>query len=394
MIPTTGVLFADLYRDNLTKLTADANSNVGYSKQVLEAWTSVKVIPDRERVGIYHYDASRYKGYGRGVFVIGDGLESADFVFFIVPGTTHSLKTAEELIWAGKNVYDQCKYLLGELEKGDKERKSTKLNDTTKVKYSKNDSVSVIVWIGYDAPQGAMAAVPFGANSGAPELIKDVDDIKKGIAARGKNPRITLSGHSYGSVVVGFAARQQWKSALNPRRGATTTSSVNARWVDALILLGSPGSGVSAAPNLSFSDSVFVGSNSFDVITQIGRLVPGLAFGRDPADIRFRSKRFTCYYGPKESAMMDLILGGQTFDGHSHYYDATAGTMTWPKRAKETDTEEEQNNKFMDNPVANPGQIIVDSKADNRSLRNICNIALGNIHDVTWVKGRRNVASP
>ncbi|MER5466108.1 alpha/beta hydrolase [Streptomyces sp. NPDC002668] len=69
-------------------------------------------------------------------------------------------------------------------------------------------SVSTITWLGYDAPQDIVKDAPFShyADDGAPKLNSFVDGLRA--SHEGERDHLTVTGHSYGSTVVGSAARQ------------------------------------------------------------------------------------------------------------------------------------------------------------------------------------------
>ncbi|MFV0129386.1 alpha/beta hydrolase [Streptomyces sp. HMX112] len=69
-------------------------------------------------------------------------------------------------------------------------------------------SVSTITWLGYDAPQHIVKDAPFShyADDGAPKLNSFVTGLRT--THEGEPGHLTVTGHSYGSTVIGSAARQ------------------------------------------------------------------------------------------------------------------------------------------------------------------------------------------
>jgi pimeloyl-ACP methyl ester carboxylesterase len=67
--------------------------------------------------------------------------------------------------------------------------------------------VSTIAWLGYDAPESADVAGHGKSAAGAPGLQESVDGIRQAQADAGNTSHLTAIGHSYGSTVVGEAAR-------------------------------------------------------------------------------------------------------------------------------------------------------------------------------------------
>lgn len=90
---------------------------------------------------------------------------------------------------------------------------------------------SVIMWVGYDAPQSLPLA---GREHYADQAKEDLDRFQDGLRVTHEGPRShnTVLGHSYGSTVVGFAARDHRLD------------------VDEIMFAGSPGVGVDHARDL------------------------------------------------------------------------------------------------------------------------------------------------
>lgn len=93
-------------------------------------------------------------------------------------------------------------------------------------------SVSTITWLGYDAPQSIVKDAPFShyADDGAPKLNGFVDGLRA--THQGDPTHMTVTGHSYGSTVIGSAARQGHLAA------------------DDIFVAGSPGMQVGSATDL------------------------------------------------------------------------------------------------------------------------------------------------
>ena len=131
--------------------------------------------------------------------------------------------------------------------------------------------IAVVSWLGYHPPQGLGldAARTASAEAGAPALSRYVDAL---VAGR-PDVRVTLIGHSYGALVIGYAAR-----SLPPQ-------------VTDLVTLGAPGMGVDRAADLHTSARVWAAESPHDWI----RFVPGvrlfhLGLGTHPADPDFGAR--------------------------------------------------------------------------------------------------------
>jgi len=107
---------------------------------------------------------------------------------------------------------------------------------------------ATIAWLGYDAPTwDTTVASPHNAEEGARYLVSDVDGYRAAAAAQ---QHITVIGHSYGSVTVGYAA-------------------MNGLAADDVAFVGSPGVGASTVDQLSpGAGHVWAGTAEHDPIVQ------------------------------------------------------------------------------------------------------------------------------
>jgi len=131
--------------------------------------------------------------------------------------------------------------------------------------------VAVVAWLGYRPPEGLglEAARSSSAEAGAPALSRYVAAL---VAGR-PHVRVTLIGHSYGALVIGYAA-----PGLPPQ-------------VTDLVALGAPGMGADRAADLHTSARVWAAESPHDWI----RFVPGirlfhLGLGTHPADPDFGAR--------------------------------------------------------------------------------------------------------
>ncbi|MFE4603788.1 alpha/beta hydrolase [Kitasatospora indigofera] len=163
-----------------------------------------------------------------------------------------------------------------------------------------------IFWLGYDAPQldGASVLTKDRAVEGAAgydQFLTGLRGTHEGVPAH-----VTSIGHSYGSLLVGQAAR---------RPGGLPA--------DDVILVGSPGVGTDSASKLGVgTDHVYVGAAKADPVAGApsrGLLIPGVAaydsltnpdgswFGTDPASSSFGGQRFS-------------VADGTFSDSHDNYF--------------------------------------------------------------------------
>lgn len=190
------------------------------------------------------------RGDGRIIVAFGDPSASSHVATF-VPGAGATLRDVE-----------------GELERA------------LTLKERAGDTASVVMWLGYDPPDLADAALGRAARSAAVPLLA----FQAGLAAdhRGESVHRTVIGHSYGSVVVGAAAS----------RGEL--------FADELIVVGSPGLGVGNRSAQGLGAAVWASTAADDPI----RLVPPPVHGPDPVAPGFGARLFA-------SAPL----------GHSGYFD-------------------------------------------------------------------------
>ncbi|MEV4414161.1 alpha/beta hydrolase [Catellatospora sp. NPDC049609] len=107
-------------------------------------------------------------------------------------------------------------------------------------------STSTIMWLGYDAPNGLDAARDDAAVAARAELTSFQAGL--GVTHEGEPARLTLIGHSYGSLAVGLAERD----------GAVAA--------DEIVALGSPGMGVDHAAELRDPQHVWASTAPNDII--------------------------------------------------------------------------------------------------------------------------------
>ncbi|MDI2128260.1 alpha/beta hydrolase [Yinghuangia seranimata] len=132
---------------------------------------------------------------------------------------------------------------------------------------------AAVLWLDYDAPEATWTGFssslgPSRAEEGANRLGQFVDGVR---ATAPQGGRVTVTGHSYGSDVVAYAARTDKGLAAND-----------------IILIGSPGVHVDKAADLHMNpDHVFVEQADADFIAPAG----GMVHGRLPSDPAFGATR-------------------------------------------------------------------------------------------------------
>jgi hypothetical protein len=175
-------------------------------------------------------------------------------------------------------------------------------------------ATSAVMWLDYDAPDFVDEAAGAGrAEAGAKGLRR----FQEGLRATHEGPpaRQTVLGHSYGSLVVGTAARSAGLQA------------------DSVVFVGSPGVGVDSAARLHVPQGeVWSSTSRSDVIqytavsphslvedVTLARAVPVIgplfAFGRPEDDLWFGRN-------PSDPAFGARFFTSQADGGHLGYWDA------------------------------------------------------------------------
>ncbi|WP_241485064.1 alpha/beta hydrolase [Nocardiopsis potens] len=165
----------------------------------LELWEMLKLQRTVSAEGSDHYILTLDPDEGRAIVSTGNP-DTADNVATLVPGTG--------IEWTAIN---------GQLGRAQNLREAA-------ARVDEEADHAVVSWIGYDSPNWGQA--PFGGK--AEDGKDDLQDFQYGLRVthEGEPSNNTLIGHSYGSVVVGHAARND-----------------SGVYVDNIILVGSPGIG-------------------------------------------------------------------------------------------------------------------------------------------------------
>jgi hypothetical protein len=229
-------------------------------------------------------------GDGRAVIAIGDP-DHAENVLTYVPGT------------------GAC---LADLGKG------VLLPATDRLAAAAGASTSVVLWLGYDAPDNPAVASSSGYAKRAEAAL---DRFCDGLRAThdGSRAHQSVLGHSYGSTVVGYTARDRGLDA------------------DDVIFVGSPGVGVTHAGDLGLpAERVWASTAAYDPIrlTVAGRalgsvLLPrsgdDLWFGPDPSRPGFGGRPFS---GAPGSPLRPVETHDAYFDEANPAFDAVVDIAT------------------------------------------------------------------
>ncbi|MEV7331770.1 alpha/beta hydrolase [Micromonospora sp. NPDC093244] len=239
-------------------------------------------------------------GEGRVLVALGDP-DHADRVLTYVPGMTAGLDDAPGELGRAARVLERCAALAPQ-ERG-----------------------AAVLWLDYDAPDFLTEAASAGQARDAGGALHR---FQEGLRASHEGPpaRQTVLGHSYGSLVVGVAAREHGLAA------------------DALMFVGSPGVGATHAAELGVPPGQVWASSAPDDVIRLARPVDEMGrrvllgaaplaavlgwpdrtghelwFGHDPADPGFGGRVFPSgrgghagYWDPGNPAldgMARVVLG-------------------------------------------------------------------------------------
>ncbi|WP_395638997.1 alpha/beta hydrolase [Pseudolysinimonas sp.] len=232
---------------------------------------------------------------GRAVISVGD-LTDADYVTFFVPGMY--VGVAEQLVdWTGNaetSLIEQQQWLA---------------------ELGLEGEVATVAWIGYHTPTVVNIAGMDLAYQGRDALtgsLQGLDALRGGtgtvlasgtpgtsVAVADSGPFVSIVAHSYGSTAAMLALQENDVS------------------VDALIVVGSPGSPATSVDDLKVTGgNVWVAAADSDPVPRSG------VFGSQPLDEAFGANRFSV------KAMTDPITGEQLDDIEGHVYYFWPGTTS------------------------------------------------------------------
>jgi Alpha/beta hydrolase len=218
-------------------------------------------------------------GQGKAVIVLGD-IQTADYVTYLVPGMFYTVD-GQLGAWTGDaaDLYAQQVAWLKRLS-------ATNPADAHK-------TVAVVAWMGYQTPDLTNIGSLDLAYQARDALSSSVEALQSQRA--GHLPYLTIVAHSYGSTAA-LMALTQYDFTVN-----------------ALVLVGTPGSAAQSAKDLHVKNTnVWVGSAAWDP-------VPTSAFfGSDPSSPSYGAHTMGVGGGT------DVITGaklGQSL-GHNAYFDA------------------------------------------------------------------------
>lgn len=256
----------------------DASGSRHMLQQITDALDAPPGAPPRYLLSL---DTS---GAGTASIVIGD-IESADFVSYLVPGMFYTVD-GQMVAWAAaaQSLYDTQTEWIDHLSTAD-----PALRDA---------SVATVAWLGYETPSMVNFTSLELALEGRDAIASTINGIRE---LRGDDqPFLSLVAHSYGSTAAMMAL---------------TDYGIE---VDALALIGSPGTAATSASDLGVrGDNVFVGEAAWDQIEDTA------FFGTDPGSASFGAHAFSVDGGADPITGADLAAS----TGHNAYLDAGSESM-------------------------------------------------------------------
>ncbi|CAO1652490.1 alpha/beta hydrolase [Salinibacterium sp. NYA9b] len=223
-------------------------------------------------------------GQGRAAIVLGD-LNDADYVSFLVPGMFFTIE-GQMSFWAdaANTLYTEQQAWL-------------ELFDSQSV-FTSNETVATVAWIGYDTPNLTNVGAIDNAVQGRDTLANAILGLQ---AQRGADqPYISVVAHSYGTTAAMMALSEYDFD------------------IDALAMVGSPGSPAESVADLNVRDgNVFVGEAAWDPIPNSSY------FGADPGTASFGAQSLGVSGG--FDVLQKQELAGSV--GHNEYFTPGSEAM-------------------------------------------------------------------
>lgn len=220
------------------------------------------------------------EGEGRAVIAVGD-IARADYVSYLIPGMFFGVD-AQITAWT-----DTAEALVA-----DQERWLARLHP------GEPANVAAVAWIGYRTPSLVNVASMELAREGRDAFTASLQGLR---AARGDDqPYLSVLSHSYGSTAALLSLEEDAVS------------------VDALALVGSPGSPARTVHELHVTDgNVWVGAADWDPIPASG------VFGSQPTSAEYGAHRFSV--APGTDPMTGEALAGAV--SHNDYFSPGGSSL-------------------------------------------------------------------
>jgi hypothetical protein len=219
---------------------------------------------------------------GKVAIVLGD-LETADYVSYMMPGMFISVAgNVEEWTDTAARLYDEQTSWLALLAEAGAAPDA--------------ETVATVAWIGYQTPHLLNVGSLDLAYEGRDAIAAAVDGLQT--LRSGDQPFVSLLAHSYGSTAALLALEQN------------TT-------VDALAMIGSPGSPAQHVGDLNVRGDVFVGEAAWDPIPNSS------FFGSDPGASSYGARMMSV--AGTVDVITNKVLAGSS--GHNEYWSPGTESM-------------------------------------------------------------------
>ena len=246
-------------------------------------------------------------GQGRAAIVLGD-LRTADYVTYLVPGMFFTIENQMgDWTNAAAELYSEQVAWLELLDRAESGGTPTALGagqSSTAASLGIGGSeaatptVATIAWIGYHTPNLTNVGAIDNALEGRDSLASAIEGLQ---ALRADNePYVTVVAHSYGSTAALMALTE------------------DSFEIDALAMVGSPGSDAQSVDDLHVRDgNVWVGEAAWDPVPNSS------FFGSDPGAPEYGAKKLGVDGGT--DVITDRPLTGSI--GHNEYFGAGSQSM-------------------------------------------------------------------
>ncbi len=258
-------------------LATQSNERLQMLYAVADALGPSSANPQRSLITLDTEDA------GKAAIVLGD-LQTADYVSYLIPGMFISVGgNIVEWTDTAARLYDEQVSWLNLLAEAGAEPGTR--------------TVATVAWIGYQTPH----LLNVGSLDLAYEGRDAIADALVGLETLRRNdpPHVSLLAHSYGSTAAMLALSETEAS------------------VDALAMIGSPGSPVTSADDLHVRGAIFVGEAAWDPISNSS------FFGGDPGSSEFGAAVMSVRGGI--DVVTNEVLVGST--GHNEYFSPGTEAM-------------------------------------------------------------------
>ncbi len=250
--------------------------NAKYSLRMLESIAAALEVDARPTRTLLSLDTA---GQGRAAIIVGD-LRTADYVTYLVPGMFFTIENQMgDWVDAATRLHDQQLAWLARFD----EPRST---------------VATVAWIGYHTPNLTNVGAIDNAYEGRDSLANAIQGLTA--VRAGEQPYVTIVAHSYGSTAALMALTEFDFT------------------VDALAMVGSPGSPAKSADDLHVRNgNVFVGEAAWDPIPNSSY------FGSDPGAESYGATPLGVAGGVDVITHETLLAS----TGHNEYFSAGTESM-------------------------------------------------------------------